>query len=319
MHIIVTTNAIKSSANWSVPTGNENKATMSSIDDLKKQFPDQFNSIGSFVGKVSLFLKRDAIPSIDAPRKYSNHLKARLQHEFDTMETDGIIRRIEHHTGWCSYLTTSVKKDGSQRVCLDPKRINDNLKRCPHTYQLYNNLTLSLQGRGYSQRRTQGQVTGLSASTKPASQEITTFRTHFGRYCYKRLPFGLCVSQDILQQAMDRILARAPCCVGIADDSVSAANHVCRTIIKRRKRSWKLTYHRKVWCACLLRDNTPCRVYIEDTHTDTVSIFEHRSETLANGVTELFGKQFVIITDHKICSRYTASRWRVHLHVYNDS
>ena len=166
-------------------------------------------------------------------------------------------------------------------------------------YQLYNNLTLSLQGRGYSQRRTQGQVTGLSASTKPASQEITTFRTHFGRYCYKRLPFGLCVSQDILQQAMDRILARAPCCVGIADHSVSAANHVCRTIIKRRKRSWKLTYHRKVWCACLLRDNTPCRVYIEDTHTDTVSIFEHRSETLANGVTELFGKPFVIITDHK--------------------
>ena len=27
-----------------------------------------------------------------------------------------------------------------------------------------------------------------------ASQEITTFRTPFGRYCYSRLPFGLCVS-----------------------------------------------------------------------------------------------------------------------------
>ena len=48
------------------------------------------------------------------------------------MENDGIIRNIENHTAWCSSITTSVKKDGSLRVCLDHKRLNDNLKRCPH-------------------------------------------------------------------------------------------------------------------------------------------------------------------------------------------
>jgi len=53
-----------------------------------------------------------------------------------------------------------------------------------------------------------------------ASQELTTFRTPFGMYCYQRLPFGLNVSQDLFQQAMDRILARCPGCVGIADDVV---------------------------------------------------------------------------------------------------
>ena len=46
------------------------------------------------------------------------------------MENDGIIRKIEHHTDWCSSITTGVKKDGSLRFCLDPKRINDSLKRC---------------------------------------------------------------------------------------------------------------------------------------------------------------------------------------------
>ena len=51
------------------------------------------------------------------------------------MENDGIIRKIEHHTDWCSSITTSVKKDDSQRVCLDPKRHNDHLKRCSHTIQ----------------------------------------------------------------------------------------------------------------------------------------------------------------------------------------
>ena len=33
------------------------------------------------------------------------------------------------------------------------------------------------------------------------------------------IPFGLCVYQDLFQQAVDRILARAPCCVGIANDA----------------------------------------------------------------------------------------------------
>ena len=57
MHV-VTINAIKSSANCtSVPAGTAQKTTVTSIDDLKKQFPDQFDRIGSFEGKASLFLK----------------------------------------------------------------------------------------------------------------------------------------------------------------------------------------------------------------------------------------------------------------------
>ena len=116
-------NAIKSSANCSVPAGNAQKATVTSIEDLKKQFPVQFDRRGSFEGKTSLFLKRDARPSIDAPRKCSIHLKARLQQQLVTMENDGIIRNIEVHTDWCSSITMSVKKDGSLRVCLDPKRL----------------------------------------------------------------------------------------------------------------------------------------------------------------------------------------------------
>ena len=47
---------------------------------------------------------------------------------------------------------------------------------------------------------------------------LTTFRTPFGRYCFQRLPFGLCTSQDIFQQHMDRIVQNVPGCVCIADD-----------------------------------------------------------------------------------------------------
>ena len=46
-----------------------------------------------------------------------------------------------------------------------------------------------------------------------ASQEISTLLTPFGRYCYKRLPYGVCVSQD-------RIPARAPGWLSITDNVV---------------------------------------------------------------------------------------------------
>ena len=97
MHI-VTIYAIKSIVNCSFPADNEQKPTVIDIEDLKKQFPDQFDCIGRFEGKANLFLTPDARPSIDAPRKCSIHLKANLQLELDNMEKDGIIRNIEHNT-----------------------------------------------------------------------------------------------------------------------------------------------------------------------------------------------------------------------------
>ena len=80
------------------------------------------------MGEAHLYLKEDAKPTIDAPRKCSIHLQPKLQAELDKMEKDGVIRPVTNHTDWCGSITTSVKKDGSLRICLDPKRLNNSLK-----------------------------------------------------------------------------------------------------------------------------------------------------------------------------------------------
>ena len=100
--------------------------------NLKQTYPGQFDAIEALAGKAMLHLKDDAEPTIDAPRKCSVHLKDKIKAELDNMEKQGVIRKIEHHTDWCSSMTTVVKKDGSIRICLDPRRLNDALKRCPH-------------------------------------------------------------------------------------------------------------------------------------------------------------------------------------------
>ena len=49
------------------------------------------------------------------------------------------------------------------------------------------------------------------------SSYLTTFNRPFGRFRFTRLPFGLCISQDIFQQQMDFILDKCPGTAVIAD------------------------------------------------------------------------------------------------------
>ncbi len=86
-------------------------APIRSVDDLKTRYPQQFDTLGNFKGEAHLYLKDDAKPTIDAPRKCSIHLKPKLQAELDKMEKDGVIRPVTYHTDWCSSITTSLKKD----------------------------------------------------------------------------------------------------------------------------------------------------------------------------------------------------------------
>jgi len=186
---------------------------INSVQDLIKMYPQQFDTIGSFKGEAKLHLKDDARPSIDAPRKCSVHLRDKLQKELQTMEKQGVIRKINHHTDWCSSLTTTVKKDGSLRVCLDPKRLNQSLKRCPHKIPTLEELNPSFAKAKYFSKL-DAKAGYWSVHLAKESQELTTFRTPFGRYCFRRLPFGLSVSQDIFQQFMDNILEEVPGCAG---------------------------------------------------------------------------------------------------------
>ena len=92
----------------------------------------QFGKIGKFEGTARLRLKDDAEAFIDAPRKCSVHITNQLKQEIENIVSQKVIRKVDEHTDWLSSLTFITKKDGSIRICLNPKRLNDSLKRCPH-------------------------------------------------------------------------------------------------------------------------------------------------------------------------------------------
>ncbi len=193
------------------------KGKLHSIDDLRREYPNQFDQIGNFPGEAKLLLKDDAEPFIDAPRKCSIHLKDKLRAELQSLVEQGVIRKVEEHTDWCSSLAFSTKKDGSLRICLDPQRLNKSLRRCPHRIPTVEELNPAFaKAKVFS--KLDAKAGYWSVHLDDESQLLTTFRTPFGRFCWKRLPFGLSTSQDIFQARMDQILEGLDGVVGIADD-----------------------------------------------------------------------------------------------------
>ena len=50
------------------------------------------------------------------------------------------------------------------------------------------------------------------------SKLLTIFKTPYGRYCFRRLPFGLISAQDVFQRKFDQTFEDLPDVIAIADD-----------------------------------------------------------------------------------------------------
>ena len=192
---------------------------INNVQDLLETYPDQFDRIGNFAGEAKITLKDDATPFVNPPRKCPIHIRDELKLELDKLVTQGIIKKVNEHTDWCSSLAFSTKKDGSLRICLDPQRLNDNIKRCPYKIPTVDEINPQFAGaRLFSKLDAKAGYWAIHLDSE--SQLLTTFRTPFGRYCWLRLPFGLNISQDIFQDRMDQILEGLNGVVSIADDIV---------------------------------------------------------------------------------------------------
>ena len=192
---------------------------VNSTDDLQKLYPQQFDRVGHFKGKYHIVLDPDAVPVIHAPRKCPIHLRDELKAELEKMKNDDIIMRIDEPTEWVNSLAYSRKSNGQLRICLDPKDLNQAIRRCHHKTPTLEELTYSFSGAKFFSKL-DAKNGYWAVELDEESQKLTTFNSPFGRFCFKRMPFGLVMSQDVYQSRIDQIVEKCPGVVGIADDMV---------------------------------------------------------------------------------------------------
>ena len=129
----------------------------------------------------------------------------------------GVIAKVTEPTDWVSSLVYSRKSNGRLRVCLDPKDLNKAIKRPHYRTPTLDEITHILAGASMFSKL-DARHGYWSVKLDDESSILNTFNSPFGRYCFKRLPFSLNLSQDVFQERMDNILEMSPGTISIADD-----------------------------------------------------------------------------------------------------
>lgn len=126
----------------------------------------------------------------------------KVKEELKRMESNGIIEPVTQPTEWCAPMVPVLKKNTDKaRICVDLKRLNESVKRERYILPTVDEMTAKLSGATV--------FSSLDAASgicqiplHPDSCKLTTFITPFGRYCFKRLPFGITSAPEIFQRKM---------------------------------------------------------------------------------------------------------------------
>jgi len=162
-----------------------------SMLELEKDYTDVFSGLGKFPGKYHIQLREDARPFIQQPRRISNLLYEPLRVKLKELQSRGVIAPVDKPTEWVNNLVITEKKDGSLRLCLDPKQLNEYIQREHFQMPTFDDIVGKLGGSRVftilDQKDAYWQV-----ELDDESSDLCVFSTVFGRYKFLRMPFGIC-------------------------------------------------------------------------------------------------------------------------------
>ena len=191
-------------------------AFVGSIED----YPQLFKGLGEMPQSYNIKLDSTVKPfAVAFPRRIALPLMSKVKEELDRLETLHVIRRITQPTDWCAPIVVVPKNQGKLRICVDFTKLNLAVKRERHILPSVDHALGQMAGASMLSKLDANSGFHQVKLTKEC-QELTTFITPFGRYCYERLPFGINSGPEHYQRQVHRILEDCPGVVCLMDDIV---------------------------------------------------------------------------------------------------
>ena len=196
------------------------------------QYPSLFNGLGTFAHEYKIQLKPNLKPfSLSTPRNIPLALRPKVQAELQRMESLGVISRVTEPTPWCAAMVVVPKASGAVRICVDMKPLNEHVLREVHPMPKVDTTLAQLTGATmFSKLDANSGFWQIPLATK--SKLLTTFITPYGRFCFNKLPFGICSAPEVFQCQMNDILSGLPGVLCHVDDilvfGTTTAEHDCR-------------------------------------------------------------------------------------------
>ena len=146
-------------------------------------------------------------------------VRAGLKEELDRMTEQEIIAPVTAPTPWVSSVVVVPKPNWKLRICLDPKELNKAIQREHYPLPTIEDVATRLHGaKIFTKLDVKNGFWHIGLDQE--SSYLTTFNTPFGKYGWKRMPFGLCSAPEVFQSRMHELIEGMPNVEMIADDFV---------------------------------------------------------------------------------------------------
>ena len=197
-----------------------------------------------------IIIKPDTEPIKQKVRKIPYSFASEFRNMIEEMKRAGMI--VDSSSPWCSPVRLVRKKDGTVRICVDFRKLNNVTVKDAYPIPIINDLfvylakakvfsTLDLKS-GYFQ-----------VKMKPESQALTAFACEFGFYEYKVMPMGLTNACATFQRLMNKVLAGlvGKICLVYLDDIIIYSNnelehveHIRLVCERLRQHNLKIAIHK---------------------------------------------------------------------------
>lgn len=181
-----------------------NVSVSMSLTNIEVEFPNLFQEIGEFKDEIEIKLKGEVKPFIQStPRIVPIPLLDKLDKELKRLVKLNIIVPVENPTSWVAPIVVIPKGD-TVRICCDYTQLNKNVLRSHFPIpKVETTLTKLKDSCIFSKLDVKSSFYQLKLSK--TSQPLTTFITPFGRFMFKRLPFGIVCAPEYFSQKFSNI------------------------------------------------------------------------------------------------------------------
>jgi len=161
---------------------------------------------GMKVPPMQIYLKEGSETFVSPYRYVSNTDRLKLKEDLEKLVKIGILREV-HDATYSSPLVLIRKKDGSLRIAVDYRRLNELILPYAGTIPNMRELFAFLAGKKYYAKL--DNVAGFhQLKVDENSRKYTVISTPFGLYEWTRVPFGIKTAPGTYQQRMDNFVLK---------------------------------------------------------------------------------------------------------------
>ena len=176
-----------------------------------------FSGLGCLPGEYCIEIDKSIKPVQHQPRRVAVPLKSELKKKIEELEQKQVLAKVTKPSNWISSMVAIRKPSGKLRIYIDPKDLNQALKRSHYPMPTIEEVLPRLSNAkvfsvldakdGFWQVKLQEE-----------SSYLTTFWTPFGRFHWLRMLFGISTAPEEFQRRQHEVLEGLPGVEVIADD-----------------------------------------------------------------------------------------------------